>query len=315
MAIAVLHSSGEWLEKFGEERQGTVVAIGNFDGMHCGHQELLGRVTKEARSAGLIPAVLTFDPHPARVLRPEHAPLLLQTLTQRIAAFEVVGIEAVLVMRFDSALAQMSAEDFGHEVLAKTMRAKVVVVGDSFRFGHKQAGDVKFLEECGRHWGFRVAIAKPLMQEGAVISSSAIRSAVQEGRMDDAEKMLGRPFSLAGQIQTGTGLGRKVVVPTLNLKTEQELLPKRGVYATETFVAGRAFKSVTNVGMRPTFDGLKLTIETHLFDFDEMLTSGPMEIRFVKRLRDEQKFSGPEALKAQILKDIEQAKEYFLLAK
>lgn len=311
MALTAVYSTAEWREKFGDARKSTAVAIGNFDGMHRGHQELLRRLVQEARNRGLLSAALTFDPHPARVLRPSQVPALLGTLAQRLAAFDAIGIEAVLVMRFDESLARMTAEEFAEVVLAQTMRARIVLVGSNFRFGHKQLGDVNVLQECGRRWGFEVQIAEPVQQGGAVISSSAVREEVREGEMDEAAKMLGRPFSLAGEIQTGTGTGRKVVVPTLNLKTDQEMLPKKGVYASETIVAGETYKSVTNVGMRPTFEGVRLTIESHLFDFDKNVTSGPMEIRFLKRLRDEQKFASTEALKAQILQDIEAAKQYF----
>ena len=188
------------------------------------------------------------------------------------------------------------------------MRAEAVFVGANFRFGHRQMGDVKLLEEIGRRSEFEVEIVAPVIEDGAVISSSAIRQALREGRVQDAQKMLGRPYALEGEIRTGTGQGRKLIVPTLNLATEQELLPKTGVYATEVVVAGKVYGAATNVGMRPTFDGKSTTIESHLFDFSENLTSGQMEVRFLARLRDEQKFSSFEGLREQVLKDIEAAR-------
>jgi riboflavin kinase/FMN adenylyltransferase len=312
MAIAKLWSRGEWVSQLGESRPKTTVTIGNFDGVHLGHRAILERVTRESQAAGRMSAVLTFYPHPARVLRPAAAPSLLETIDQRLARLGEAGVEAALVARFNQSLSNLGPEGFAQEFLAQTMRAAVVLVGENFRFGHKQAGDVKILRELGARLGFAVEIVAPVVDEtGAVISSSAIRAAVREGRMEDAARILGRPFALEGEIRTGTGLGRRVVLPTLNLATEQETLPKLGVYATETTVAGADYRSVTNVGMRPTFDGVKLGIESHLFDFSQNLTSGPMAVRFRTRIRDEHKFSGPDELKQQILRDIEEANKVF----
>jgi riboflavin kinase/FMN adenylyltransferase len=309
--IAILNSPAEWIARFGETRKPTAVTIGNFDGVHVGHQKILRGVIDRARSRDAMSAVLTFDPHPARVLRPDVAPGLLATLPQRLSEFAALGIDAALVLKFDQELAKASAEEFAQEFLVETLRTRAVLVGANFRFGHKQAGDVKLLAELGRKNGFAVEIVEPVLVDGCVVSSSTIRQAVSEGRVEEARSMLGRPFALSGEIRTGTGLGRKLVVPTLNLATEQEILPKTGVYATEVVVGGKSYQAVTNVGVRPTFDGKQLAIESHLFDFSETVTSGEMRVKFLARLRDEQKFSRPEALREQILKDIERAKELF----
>jgi riboflavin kinase/FMN adenylyltransferase len=315
MAIAKTWSADEWVERFGPARKETAVTIGNFDGVHVGHQQILQRVAANAHATDRMSAVLTFYPHPAQVLRPAQAPSLLETIDHRLERLELAGMNAVLVARFTRELSALSPQEFAETFLAKAMRAAVVMVGENFRFGHRQAGDVKMLGELGERLGFRVEIVPPVYQEDrgadAIVSSSAIRAAVREGRMEDAARMLGRPFGLAGEIRTGTGLGRKLVVPTLNLATEQETLPKLGVYATETTIGSSDYHSVTNVGTRPTFEGSKLAIETHLFNFSENLTSGPMTVRFRTRIRDEKKFSGPEELKQQILQDIETAKQYF----
>jgi riboflavin kinase/FMN adenylyltransferase len=309
--IAILNSPAEWIARFGETRKPAAVTIGNFDGVHVGHQKILRGVIDRARSRDAMSAVLTFDPHPARVLRPDVAPGLLETLPQRLSEFAALGIDAALVLKFDQELAKASAEEFAQEFLVETLRTRAVLVGANFRFGHKQAGDVKLLAELGRKNGFAVEIVEPVLVDGCVVSSSTIRQAVSEGRVEEARSMLGRPFALSGEIRTGTGLGRKLVVPTLNLATEQEILPKTGVYATEVVVGGKSYQAVTNVGVRPTFDGKQLAIESHLFDFSETVTSGEMRVKFLARLRDEQKFSRPEALREQILKDIERAKELF----
>jgi|SRR5579863_4864912 len=318
--LRVIGSAEEWEQRLGESRPGTVVTIGNFDGVHIGHQKILDDVVRRAAAGSsdahaaqkeLLPAILTFYPHPTRILRPQQAPSLLETLPQRLADFAAMGIGAALVLQFDAALAQASAEDFAKQYLVDTMRARAVLVGASFRFGHKQLGDVELLEELGQRWGFEVDIVTPVIDSGEIVSSTAIREAVRGGRVEDARRMLGRPFALVGEIRTGTGQGRKLVVPTLNLFTEQETLPKTGVYVTETVLSGGTYRSVTNAGIRPTFDGKRLTIESHLFDFAESLTSGPMKVRFLQRLRDEQKFSGPEALREQVLRDIARAQEIF----
>jgi riboflavin kinase/FMN adenylyltransferase len=311
MALAILHSAEAWAEHFGKDRKHTAVTIGNFDGVHLWHQKILKGVLERARQSGLMSAVLTFFPHPARVLRPAQAPALLETLEQRLAAIEAMGIEGALVIQFDAELAKLGPEDFVRRFLVDAMRAGSVLIGANFRFGHHQAGDAKLLTELGAQGNFDTEIVPPLVEDGMVISSSAIRNALRDGDVEQAARMLGRPFSLAGEIKTGTGQGRKLVVPTLNLATDQELLPKNGVYATEAVVEGKAYRAATNVGVRPTFDGARTTIESYLFDFGEDLTSGALEVRFHKRLRDEKKFSGPAELREQVLRDIEQAKEYF----
>jgi riboflavin kinase/FMN adenylyltransferase len=311
MALARVDSPQEWLARFGEQRLPTSVTIGNFDGVHLGHQQILRRLVERAEKSNWMSAVLTFFPHPARVLRPEQAPPLLATLDQRLAAFGAAKIDATLVLNFDRELAQVTAADFVKRYLLETMRAKAVLVGETFRFGHRQAGDVNLLCELGKRWGFEVDVVPPVTIEGVAVSSTAVREVVRDGRMEDARKLLGRPYALAGQIRTGTGQGRKLVVPTLNLNTEQELLPKMGVYATEVALDGKVYRAATNVGVRPTFDGSRTTVESHLLDFNENRTSGPIEVRFCTRLRDEKKFSGPEALREQVLKDIERAREYF----
>jgi riboflavin kinase/FMN adenylyltransferase len=306
MALAILRSAEEWNAHFGADRKPTAVAIGNFDGLHLGHQAILREVLRRAAAEGWTSAVLTFYPHPPRVLRPAKAPLLLCPLAQRLTGFDAMGLDAALVLQFNQQLSKLGPEDFAQRFLVETLRAKAVFVGENFRFGHKQAGEVKMLSELGARWGFQACVVPPVTLDGEVVSSTAIRQAVAEGRMEDAARLMGRLYSIVGEIRTGTGQGGKLVVPTLNLATDQELLPKKGVYATETILGERRYRSATNIGVRPTFDGATgVTIESHLLDFDESLTSGKMEVRFRTRLRDEQKFPSIEALREQVLKDIE----------
>ncbi len=311
MPFAIAHSEAEWAALFGEPAEPSIVTVGNFDGVHLGHQRVLGTVHELARRANCRSAVLTFFPHPASVLRPKEAPPLLMTLDQRLDAIRQLGIDAAFVLRFDMQLAAVAAEDFVRRFLVDMMHARTVLVGGNFRFGHRQAGDVKLLVQLGQRWGFDVKTLPPVIKDGIVVSSTAIRGALREGRVEDARSLLGRPYALLGEIRTGSGLGRKVIVPTLNLATEQEMLPKNGVYATEVTLADKTYRAATNVGFRPTFDGGHITIESHLFDFSENLTSGKMEVHFWARMRDERKFSGPDALRRQVLKDIEGARRYF----
>jgi riboflavin kinase / FMN adenylyltransferase len=308
LRLDIATSADGWVERFGNSPKRTVVTIGNFDGVHLGHQKILSGVVERARANDLESAVLTFYPHPASVLRPDAAPTLIMTLEQRLSAFDAMGVNAALVLEFDSELAKISAEDFAKTFLVDTLRAKAILVGENFRFGNRQGGDVKLLQEIGKRSDFEVEIVPPVIQGSVIVSSTAVREALREGRVVEVEPLLGRPFSLKGEIRPGTGKGRELVVPTLNLVTEQETLPKIGVYATATVVGPKIYWSVTNVGVRPTFNGQRLAIESHLFDFAEQLTSGKMEVIFLKRLRDEQKFSSPEALREQVLKDIEQAR-------
>jgi riboflavin kinase/FMN adenylyltransferase len=307
-SLAVLQSPDDWIAQFGAARSGTSLTIGNFDGVHLGHQKILNAAVEKARAENLKSAVITFDPHPSRVLKPDAAPSMLETIEQRCRRFAEMQIDAVLILKFDKALAEVTAGEFIQRYIVDTLRARELFVGANFRFGCKKAGDVALLQARGADENFRVNVVEPRMLDGAVVSSSAIRLALREGRVADAAKMLGRPFALAGEIVSGTGTGRKLIVPTLNLQTSQETLPKGGVYVTESIVAGATYGSVTNIGVRPTFDGQKLAIESYLFGFDDFLTSGPLEVKFLERLRDEQKFAGVDALKTQVLADIELAK-------
>jgi riboflavin kinase/FMN adenylyltransferase len=310
MAFLAFKSIEEWAAHFGDARR-TAVTVGNFDGLHVGHRKILQSVGERAHATGQRAAVITFDPHPMRVLRPDRAPLMIQTLSQRLAGFERMGLDAALVLRFDHALSLVSAEEFIERILVGGLRTGAILVGANFRFGHRGAGDVRLLENLGKRNGFTVEIVSPVEVDGQIVSSTAIRVAVAGGDVARAFPLLGRAFSLTGEICGGAGRGRTILFPTLNLAPNQELLPKLGVYATESILDGRVYSSVTNVGTRPTFNGAGVTVESHLFGFSENVTRGAMEVRFHVRIRDEQKFSGPDALRAQIASDIEAARRFF----
>jgi riboflavin kinase/FMN adenylyltransferase len=310
MAFRIFNSAEEWAAHFAGAGRSTVT-VGNFDGLHVGHQKILRSVRDRARATGARAAVITFDPHPMRVLRPDRAPVMIQTLAQRLAGFEEMGLDAALVLHFDRALSLMSAENFIEEILCGALRAETILVGANFRFGHRGAGDVHMLVEYGQPRGFGVEIVPPVEVDGHVVSSTAIRAAVAGGEVESAIPLLGRAFSLTGEIRSGAGRGRTILFPTLNLEPEQELLPKLGVYATESVMNGALYSSVTNVGTRPTFNGTGVTVESHLFGFSEAVTGGRMEVRFHSRIRDERTFSGADELRAQIARDIDAARKFF----
>ena len=311
-SFAVLHSTAEWAAHYAVPPvKRSVISIGNFDGLHLGHQQILRSVVSRARATDSLAAVVTFDPHPVKVLRPAQAPLLLQTLDQRLAGFAAFGLDAALVLRFDAALAALPAETFVRDILVNPLRARTILVGANFRFGFRQTGDVTLLQQLGRELDFTVEIVEPVIRDAQVISSTAIRSAVTDGRVAQAARLLGRPFALSGEIVKGAGRGSQVLVPTLNLAPQQEIIPAVGVYATETRVAGHLYRSATNIGFRPTFNGTGRTIESHLFDFSQQVPQGPLEVRLWERLRDERKFSGPQELLRQIAIDLDEARAFF----
>jgi phosphoribosyl 1,2-cyclic phosphate phosphodiesterase len=293
--------------------RGSVVAIGNFDGIHVGHRKVLEYCIGLARETGAVATALTFEPPPLKVLRPESAPLRISTNRQRMDWFEELRMEAAVVLPFTMELSRVTAEDFVDGILVQQLQVKAVVVGENFRFGHKQMGNVKLLRELGMRNGFDVIVHDPVSIRGEIVSSTRIRKLVAEGHVAHAGRLLGRPFVLTGEVVSGSGIGRKFTFPTLNLRAEQELLPGKGVYITRTVLEGetRSRRSVTNVGMRPTFDGKGLTVETHLLDYAGEFTGKRIEVRFWKRLREEKKFAGAEELKEQIGKDIARARTFF----
>jgi riboflavin kinase/FMN adenylyltransferase len=309
--LAVLRSTAEWAAQYGSSGRRAVLSVGNFDGLHLGHQKIIRQVIERAQTLQGVAGVITFDPHPLKVLRPGKAPPMVETMNQRMEQFAAMGLEAALVLRFDRALAALSPEEFVHGVLVEELKTAAVLVGQNFHFGHRQEGDVDTLTQLGQRFGFSVEIIDPVVIDGEFVSSTGVRNAIAEGRVVDAARLLGRPFSLTGEIIRGAGRGATVLFPTLNLAPEQELLPKVGVYATETLLDGRVYRSATNVGFRPTFDGTLLGVESHLFDFSRELTKGRLEVRFCERLRDEKKFGGPAELRAQIAADLRETRDYF----
>ena len=311
--LSAFSTSQAWASRYATYGHTSVLAIGNFDGIHLGHQAILRATVERAHALSAVSTALTFDPSPRKVLRPETAPLRLSTNAQRMEWFNALGLEAAVVLPFTLDLARLSPEKFVEQILLRDLHIKAVLVGENFKFGHKQAGDVKLLSELGAKHGFAVVTVPPVVYRGEIVSSTIIRREVAEGDVSHAARLLGRPFALTGEVVSGTGTGSRFTFPTLNLAAEQELLPARGVYVTRTCLDGeaRSHRSVTNIGVRPTFNGSSLSIETHLLDTQIAAAPKRIEVRFWKRLRAEKKFTGPEELRAQIAADIARANNFF----
>jgi riboflavin kinase / FMN adenylyltransferase len=308
--MRVYHSLDETPADFGP----SALTIGNFDGLHKGHRGIIRRVVAIARERGWKPSVLTFDPHPTCVVAPQRTPALLTSPLKRAELMRDEGIEQVLILPFDRQLATLTPEEFVGSIVAGRLGAKAVFVGENFHFGHAQAGDVRLLAELGRRYGFTAQAVPAVSCRGKVVSSSGVRELVRSGEVSRAARYLERPYALSGEVVTGRGVGSRETVPTLNLETAAEVIPANGVYVTRTgdLDNGRRWRSITNVGYRPTFgESDKLTVETFLLDPLELSVPRRIEVEFLWRVRPERRFEDSAALKRQILHDVSAAKRFF----
>ena len=291
-----------------------VITIGNFDGVHLGHQLLIKDLISRADAIGGTPVVFTFNPHPLQVLAPNNAPLQIQTLDQKLHTFESLGIPLVILIPFNMQLAQISARDFAEKILWERLHPKEIYVGPNFAFGHRRQGSFNLLKEIGEEKGFLTGKIHQVQFRGNRVSSTAVRQALISGQVSLARRLLARPFALSGTIVHGTGIGRKFNFPTANLQTLNELIPRSGVYVTLLSVDGLRYRGVTNIGLRPTVNKNKdgdLSIEAHIFDFSQDIYGREITLEFLIRLRDESRFSGEDELVRQIEKDICKAERYF----
>jgi riboflavin kinase/FMN adenylyltransferase len=290
-----------------------VVSVGNFDGVHRAHRHVLDEIVLRAQAGHAQSVVVTFEPHPARILRPDHNLKLLTPLPEKLRLLEATGVDAVLLLPFSRDLSLMTPHQFAHEILKKRLRAREVHEGYNFHFGHKAAGNIQMLRELGREMGFEVHDYPEMRLRGENVSSSHIRKLLSEGRVNRARHLLQRPFSILSTAGRGRGYGARYTVPTINLSHYDELVPKHGVYITRTRVGGECFDSVTNIGNRPTFGSDSFAIESHLLNFHPIQLSAEtvVELHFLDRLRDEIKFPSVETLKEQIGRDVGTAQKYF----
>src|ERR1035437_4655262 len=290
----------------------TVLTLGVFDGLHLGHQRIMQTVVERARHIGAVPTAITFDPHPRAVLHPESAPPLLQTLDQRLANFEILGIRQSIVINFDKKFASQSAEHFLKELVHDRLHSREVYLGKGFAFGKDRGGNIDLLRRMSVELGFVADEVDEVQIRGQRISSSAVRKLLAEGRINFARRMLGRPYGVEGVVIRGMLRGHTIGYPTANLKPSNRVIPKYGVYATAMLIDGTWRRSVTNIGVRPTFeDSNDPSIESYIFDFDGDLYGDVVRVRFLHRIRDEKKFNGIDELKAQIERDTQRARNYF----
>lgn len=296
----------------------TVATVGNFDGVHLGHQQLLRAAAEEARQRGLQSLAVTFDPHPGRILNPASAPPLITPGDLKAELIAACGLDLLLLLPFTRDLSLLDPRAFVEQILVRGVRARAVHEGENFRFGHRQQGTVETLRALGGELGLGVTIHPAVVVGGEVVSSSRVRAMVGAGQVAEAAALLGRPLAVRGLIAPGRGIGRQRTVPTLNLQHYEELLPARGVYYTVVRTGGGEYAALTNVGVRPTFgEGGRLSVESHLLRPPAggipAHLGDAMEIAFLDRLRDEQRFATPEALKAQIQADVAAAAAFFKL--
>lgn len=302
------------LQAFKERYPNTVLTIGNFDGVHIGHQKIMREVAARAAQTGGTPMAMSFDPHPVKVFSPE-TPLRLLTPTEEKARLMAVqGIKKLVLVNFNREFAGLEPEDFVKRVLAEKIAPVFVIVGHNYTFGRGKKGDTKLLRKLGRKYGFGLHVVRYAMSKGQVVSSSRIRAKLEKGKVSDAARMLGRAYMIEGTVEKGAGRGASLLgFPTANIQTPHELIPKEGVYVAKAHVQGKLRDAVLNIGRNPTFGKNELTCEAHILDFKNDLLGSELRIYFVERLRDEKTFTSPQALKEAIQKDIDQARK--ILAK
>jgi riboflavin kinase/FMN adenylyltransferase len=295
----------------------TLLSVGNFDGVHRAHRHVLDEIVGRARAQRAKAMAVTFEPHPVRILRPDSSLKLLTPTPEKVRLLAATGLDATLLLPFARDLSLMPPRQFAHDILKECLQAKEVHEGYNFRFGHKAAGDVGALSELGREFGFEVTAYPEMGLRGHQVSSSRIRALLGEGQAHQARHLLGRVFSILSTPGRGRGYGSKYTVPTINLSRYEELVPKDGVYITQTRVGEQCFESVTNVGNRPTFGADSFAIESHLLNFHpiELTPETEVEVFFLRRLREEIKFPSVDALREQIARDVKQARRYFHLRK
>lgn len=298
-------------EDLAKHSQRVCLAIGVFDGVHLGHERVIGQAREDAQRVDGTSVVLTFDPHPMRVLRPEQAPLLLTSTEHKLQLIAQLGVDACLLLTFDKEFSLTLPEQFIEIIAHKTNQLQVICVGTRFRFGHDRAGDVRLIENLAPTHGYIAREIEPVKLGDDIISSSAIRQLVLAGNLDRAEEMLGRSFSVLGTVEKGDHLGHRIGYPTANLNPHNEVLPPNGVYAVRVSINQKLLGGVVNIGVRPTIENrpYRRVLEVHIFDFHRDIYDAEVEVSFVKKLRDEKKFESVDALKAQIANDVEAARK------
>ncbi len=288
--------------------QGAFITVGNFDGVHLGHRQILQKLIREAARAGRKALLVTFDPHPKMILHPERRPFyLLTTLEEKLILLEELGLDAVILISFSLGYAGTTAESFVVDFLWRDLQVRKLFIGHDYKFGRKKEGNADVLAAYGKQLGFEVCVIDAVSAGDSIVSSTKIREAILAGGVETAAALLGRPYNVSGPVVKGQGRGASLGFPTANIKPEKELLPARGVYAAMVKLEGASYRAVLNIGINPTFGESSLTLEVHLLDFHSDLYGKVLDVQFIKRLREERKFSGPEELIGEMIKDREAA--------
>ncbi|MEI6729877.1 MAG: bifunctional riboflavin kinase/FAD synthetase [Pseudomonadota bacterium] len=295
--------------KIPEHLQGCVVALGNFDGLHIGHQKVIDTAIAIAKNSGKPAAVLTFEPHPRRLFNPSLPPLRITSLRSKIKLLQDNGVDFIRIVRFNKQFANLSPENFIKDILCQELQVSHVVTGDDFVFGNKRLGNVDYLKEMSVKLGFAATICEQVNIDGERCSSTRIRSLLELGKVGEIKHLLGREYSISGRVIAGDKRGRTIGFPTANILPNRIFLPAQGVYAVIAKIAGQLVKGVANIGTRPTFAGSHVLLEVHLFDFEQEIYGEHVEISLIEHIRAEQKFAGFEELKTQITADCRSAKE------
>lgn len=298
------------IDKINREFRDPVITIGNFDGVHIGHLGLFRHVKELAEAFEGESMVITFNPHPIKVLDTSNGPPLITPHEQKVQLIEAAGIDVLLVIEFTREFSKMTAHEFVHDIIHQKIGARAVVVGPDYRFGQKREGDIPALTKMGQELNFEVHVVPDITVNGVEVSSSTIREFVFAGDLKNARLMLGRDYQVTGRVVRGGDRGGRLLgFPTANLELIDDLTPKPGVYATEVVIDDRLYDGATNIGYSPTFKNGTFSVETHILDFSENIYGQVIKVRFIERLRDEKTFSGPEELSQQIHKDVERARE------
>lgn len=289
-----------------------IITIGNFDGVHIGHKKILEEVREKALMTGGVSVLITFDPHPLTILKPEKIKGLITPLPIKKRILEEMGLDYLIILKFEDKFRDLEPEEFVRTLLVNKLGVYMLVLGKDFRFGKDAKGDTALLEKLSKKYGFRFFAIDPVIVDGEKVGSNRIRNMIIEGNLQKVKDFLGRPFTITGRVIYGAGIGKKIGLPTANLALfENQLLPKNGVYITEIELKGNYFPSVTNVGFKPTFKQNRISVETHIIDFDKDIYGTELDIRFYERIRDEMMFASIEDLKRAINEDIKKARAFF----
>jgi riboflavin kinase/FMN adenylyltransferase len=296
------------LSKIEKRFTGSIVTLGNFDGLHLGHQELIKKIIQRAKETGSLSMVVTFRPHPLKILAPEKCPPLISIYEEKIRLLENLGIDVLVKIPFTLDFSAMEPRDFVKDILCDLLGAKEIFVGYNYRFGKGRKGNIQLLKDLGQELGFAVREVEQVSFEGEVVSSTRIRQLLKNGEVVHASRLLGRPYTLCGIVVKGDGRGRGLGFPTANIAAKHSIIPSNGVYAVKLFVRDKYYDGIVNIGMRPTFDTNSLAIEVHIFAFDEDIYGEEITLYFIQKIREEKKFQNAEALITQINADIKKAK-------